>query len=227
MLDFHCHILPCMDDGADSVKTSIEILEEEEKQGVDTLVLTSHFYPMEEDIDEYLDRREKAYLEILKNYQGKITLLKGAEVYYYRGIANSNEIDKLCVENTDLLLLELPFFKKVDLRELCQLNSKLQVVLAHIERYVDIYSYKEIENLALENIYLQSNAEVFNEKDFSKIRKLLENGYIKFIGSDAHDLKNRKPLLNTARIFIENRYSKEFYQNFVSESKEILGDRKV
>ena len=43
-IDFHCHILPKMDDGSDSINTSLAMLRAEHTQGVNRVVLTPHFY---------------------------------------------------------------------------------------------------------------------------------------------------------------------------------------
>ena len=45
MIDFHTHILPGMDDGCKSVAESLWMLRQEQQQGVDTVVLTPHYYP--------------------------------------------------------------------------------------------------------------------------------------------------------------------------------------
>ena len=44
MTDLHTHILPEMDDGAESVEMSLDMLRMERDQGVDAVVLTPHFY---------------------------------------------------------------------------------------------------------------------------------------------------------------------------------------
>ena len=60
MIDFHCHILSKMDDGSDSINTSLAMLREEHTQGVNRVVLTPHFYCEEESIEAFLQRRKKA-----------------------------------------------------------------------------------------------------------------------------------------------------------------------
>ena len=43
MTDLHCHVLPFVDDGSDSVENSISMIEEAVRQGVKNLVLTPHY----------------------------------------------------------------------------------------------------------------------------------------------------------------------------------------
>lgn len=44
MIDFHTHILPGIDDGAKSLEESLSLLKMEQEQGVDTIVLTPHYF---------------------------------------------------------------------------------------------------------------------------------------------------------------------------------------
>ena len=44
MTDQHTHILPGMDDGSRSPEMSLELLRAEAAQGVDTVILTPHYY---------------------------------------------------------------------------------------------------------------------------------------------------------------------------------------
>ena len=44
MIDIHTHILPHFDDGAKNSDMSAAMLKAEAGQGVDTVVLTSHYY---------------------------------------------------------------------------------------------------------------------------------------------------------------------------------------
>ena len=48
MTDLHTHILPGMDDGAQSVEDALQLLRMEKQQGVDTVALTPHYYGEEE-----------------------------------------------------------------------------------------------------------------------------------------------------------------------------------
>ena len=62
MIDLHTHILPKMDDGASSSDLSLEMLRMEAEQGVDTVVLTPHFYREKEDPSSFLQRRASSSL---------------------------------------------------------------------------------------------------------------------------------------------------------------------
>ena len=67
----------------------------------------------------------------------------------YGGLSENNDLEKLCIEGTDLLLLELPFpaWNKWHIQEVYNIIAKQDVtpVMAHIERYLN--KPKEIEKL--------------------------------------------------------------------------------
>ena len=48
MIDWHCHILPNMDDGSRDVAESISLINMQREQGIGTIVATPHFYANDE-----------------------------------------------------------------------------------------------------------------------------------------------------------------------------------
>ena len=66
MTDLHTHILPGMDDGAKTPEESLQMLRMERDQGVDTVVLTPHFYRDREWPERFLARR-RASAEALRD----------------------------------------------------------------------------------------------------------------------------------------------------------------
>ena len=90
------------------------------------------------------------------------------------------------------LLLEMPFYAWPEsiwdtLYLLCDL-ADIQIVLAHAERY----PAENIEKLICESVPLQLNAECLT-KPLKRKRYLewIENGYVKYLGSDIHMLGDR------------------------------------
>ena len=58
------------------------------------------------------------------------------------------------------------------------------------------------------NLLIQCNAEFFIEKTRSKAVKLLKKGRIDLLGSDSHNLDDRRPNLNEALAIIEKHDKK-------------------
>ena len=60
MIDFHSHILPGIDDGSPDVETSLRMVESMQRQGIDTICATSHFYATQRSPQRFLFRRQEA-----------------------------------------------------------------------------------------------------------------------------------------------------------------------
>ena len=64
MIDIHTHILPNIDDGADSLEEAYEMALMAVRSGVEALVTTPHSYQGADFWDDELKRQEKAFLEL-------------------------------------------------------------------------------------------------------------------------------------------------------------------
>ena len=105
IIDFHSHIMPAFDDGAKDAKMSIAMLQKSMDQGVETVVSTSHCYPMSgRDITEFTDKRQTAYnvlMEAVKADNAEIPkLVPAAEVHLSCDIASLKGIEQLCIGDT-------------------------------------------------------------------------------------------------------------------------------
>lgn len=217
MIDFHCHILPGIDDGSDSPETSLQMLTREREQGVELVCLTPHFYADYTTPERFLRHRAgalRALREIMAASGEAFPPLRlGAEVRFFDGISNASALDELCLEGTNLLLLEMPFTSWSDrmvseVEDLCRRG--LQPVAAHIERYFGLASKKTMQRFLSLDILVQSNAEFFLSRRTSrKALRMLRDEQIHFLGSDAHNLTSRAPNLGDAWSLIGRRLGAE------------------
>ena len=213
MLDFHSHFLPKMDDGSKSTEMSMEMLRSSRKQGVTTIVSTSHFYGTDESPERFLRRRQHAFEKLrplLTDRHPEIYL--GAEILYYPGISHSDSISDLRIQGTDLLLIEMPFVSWSDriFEELItlQYNQNLRVVLAHVERYQSIQKRDIYARLFEQPFYFQCNAGAFTSRRSRKLAlKMIDNDLLHFIGTDCHNTDHRPPNMEEARKMIEKKLS--------------------
>ena len=111
IVDFHSHILPGIDDGSESLKESIAMLQMEAAQGICHVVATPHFYPRYETPEAFLqkrDRAEAALLAAMKKVPDLPRISVGAEVYYFRGISESDFLPQLTIRGNQCILIEMP-----------------------------------------------------------------------------------------------------------------------
>ena len=146
LIDFHTHILPAIDDGSKTLEQSLEMLKDLKSQGVETVVLTPHYFHDEQSLDEFLEKRDKKYEELKKAAKGDQypKLRIGAEVMLDYSLANSKDIDRLCIEGTNFLLLEMPYTlwssNHMDCINQILAEYNIVPVIAHIDRYLKLHN---------------------------------------------------------------------------------------
>ena len=222
MIDWHSHILPGMDDGSRSIEESLAMLDALREQGVDHVIATPHFYANDEAVDAFLERRAQSQ-ELLREAccEKSLRILCGAEVRYYPGIARMKELERLRIQSTKLLLLEMPMAKWTEytVRELIELagSGEVTVVMAHMERYMPLQNRGVWEKLCDHGLLIQVNASFFGGLgNRHKAWKLLDAGRIHMIGSDCHNMTTRPPRIGDAY----ERIRRKFGDSYVSQMNE-------
>lgn len=199
MIDFHTHILPCVDDGSQSLKESLSLIREEGRQGIKAVVMTPHFYANENSPSTFLQRRDRAWRQLAPYLWPELPdVYLGAEVQYFEGICAVEDIHHLRIVGTEYLLLEMPFARWSErmIEDVLELNEhyETQVVLAHIERYLAFNEEKVWKQLRNYGVLMQSNVSFFeNWKTKHRAMSMLKRGDINLLGSDCHNMKTRRP----------------------------------
>lgn len=189
--DYHCHILPGVDDGVQTLDEALRILAFYEKAGVKEVWFTPHIM---EDTPNTTAHLRQCFSNLLQAYEGNMVLQLSAE----------NMLDALFeerLEKGDLLplgekgnslLVETSFFNPpINLLDiLARIRTKgYYPVLAHPERYVYM-DYAGYEFLKQNGIYFQLNlfslTGAYGTDALKKARSLLKNGLYDMAGSDVH-----------------------------------------
>lgn len=234
-IDFHSHILPKMDDGSSGTQESIKMLQLLAKSGVERVVLTPHFYRQNEDISSFLERRQQSYerlLEVVKGTDGLPGLALGAEVYFYPSLSKDSDFEKLCIEGTDCVLLELPFERFYDsfFSSFSSFMNRCgtKIILAHAERYFRFGNTAEDLKRLMENgnMTCQMNCSSIAEAGIFKVKNLTEmilNGMVSIIGTDAHNLSDRPPMYAKAESVIRKKCGNDAFERICENSEKIFG----
>ncbi|MBO5460197.1 MAG: capsular polysaccharide biosynthesis protein [Ruminococcus sp.] len=222
LTDYHCHVLPGIDDGAETPEISERMLDMMKMQDVGRVILTPHFYPhRESSVEDFLKKRANAFAKI--SHGTKFEFHLGAEIAIERGISDISGIEQLAVEGTNLMLLELPFsgYGRWVLDEIHNLKcAGIVPVLAHIHRYIGIYSKSELDEILNTDAIFQVNAEAFSSfRERRFVKRLIRSGAKVVFGSDAHNLSDRKPNFD----FLKRKVKDEI----ICLSDEILGQHIV
>lgn len=232
MIDLHNHIIPGVDDGADSVETSVKMLELAKKCGTKTIFATPHYYR---------GRFEAEYSDILNHLKSingivdGIEILPGQEIFIDRYTLKAYEEGKIGTLNgTRYMLLELPFTKlnTIELDIIYELRIKgIVPIIAHPERYSYIIQKpSNINSLIEEGCLFQINSGsiegLLGKEIKSTAETLIQNGICSFIASDAHNANNRCPGLNRTYEYL-NKKNPNIIQSIINNSKLLLNNEEI
>ncbi len=197
-IDYHSHILPGIDDGAENVEKSMLLIKKAKKYGVKEIYATPHCYLHKTNVESFCAKRQQA-LDAIENIGSEIPVKLGAEILLIPGLHNLSEIDKLCMPDGNNILLELPlteslitepYFITVE-----QLKKRFGIVMAHPNRYSDFVVGQMLEIGAV----LQINSDdVCIGKERKRIIKWIDRDCVYAIGSDVHRNKGSYRRFNKA-----------------------------
>ena len=222
--------MPSVDDGAKSLDESLEILNQMKADGITDVIATPHFYADSDNLEDFKARTQAAFNSLTSVTKGKELprIMLGSEVLYYRGIGSTETVREFCLNGSSYLLLELTDRCITDslFSDIYKLRNNLGItpIIAHLERYYKSPNYKKLLAFTKkENILAQVNASSFFIKSLSKTaEKLTENGYINFIGTDAHSPDNRPPVMRQALTYISEHLGSKYASGFIRNSRLLL-----
>lgn len=217
--DLHMHVVPGIDDGSRSLEESIGMLTISELQGVTDVFCTSHNgYSLEEGL-KYVETFSKLKKEVLKR-DIKVRLHKGCEVLcageYIDDIVYGLNIGAFAtLGNTKYVLTELYSNAKLDealfIVDTLKKNG-YKPIIAHMERNYNIIGLSVntlIQSGAM--IQINPNRVAYDGGEIEKrARELLQKRYVHFIGSDAHRIDNRTPIIRAGIQYILENTDSEY-----------------
>lgn len=222
MIDLHCHYLPFVDDGADSLQEAVALATASCFDGIRHAVLTPHVFPGQWDnTASTLAAAFRAFRAMLRTSNLEFDVSLGGEV---RLLPESLELaarDELPTPGTweggRVLLLELPDANiPAGTQQAIEflLARGYRPMIAHPERNKDVMrDPRKILPLVNQGCLLQLTAASvvgqFGPQAHKTALQLLDAGIATVIASDAHNLAHRPPRMGLARAVLEGRYGAE------------------
>ena len=232
VIDFHSHILPGIDDGSASLEESIALLRMEAEQGVRHVVATPHFYARYDSPDRFLEKRDRAEAALrqeMEKHPGLPEVTVGAEVYFFRGMSQSEFLPRLTIGSENCVVVEMPHgpWKDDVCRELTAIweDRRILPIIAHIDRYIRPFHTHGIPKLLRQlPVFVQANADFFLERSTASMAlKMLKTDQIQLLGSDCHDLEDRKPNLGAAVQQIRRKLGDRVLDTIAEYERKVLG----
>ena len=88
LIDIHSHILPLVDDGAESVEMALLMLKKAAEEGIEKIILTPHQKPDRRCVTpEGILRRMEELRELAGKEKIPVQLYPGNEIFYRHGLA--------------------------------------------------------------------------------------------------------------------------------------------
>lgn len=192
MTDWHCHILPGVDDGVQSMEESLEILRRYEEAGIREVWLTPHIM---EDIPNTPEKLRGRFAELQEAYKGGIKLHLAAENMMDNLFQERLEAGELLPigDKGNTLLVETSYFSApMHLFETLEAIKRKGYfpLLAHPERYNyinDFATYRRMRDMGvLFQVNLMSVCGHYGPMVRDKALKLIDEGMVNRFGSDLH-----------------------------------------
>lgn len=221
--DVHMHIVPKIDDGATSLEMSLDMLKMAYEQGVRNIFCTSHNGYSIEETEKY--KAQFMMLQMCAKMQfSDLNLHMGCELLcageYMEDILFGLESGVfLSLGNTKYVLTEL--YPDVTPDEAEKVVASLTgagrlPILAHFERYPDLFCGNCIEKLIELGAKIQVNLYSLQEESMSEIknraRYLIENELAHFVGSDSHQLNHRPPKYENGIKYLYENCEREYFE---------------
>ncbi|MBU0673338.1 MAG: hypothetical protein KJ950_01690 [Proteobacteria bacterium] len=197
MIDIHCHILPGVDDGPESLEQSLAMARLAVADGITTIVATPHLLgivPTAETIRTKVDLLNREIMTAGMT----LTILPGTEVF---ASASPAQLNDRTINHTRYLLVEFPLTHlPANARQLL-FNLKVHEflpIVAHPERIPSIIAKPDLLD-DFQETSLQITAGSLTGRFGPYVQQcaetLLKKGLVTCIASDAHSAHHRRPRL--------------------------------
>jgi protein-tyrosine phosphatase len=212
MIDLHCHLLPGIDDGPDTLEGALELARLAVKNGITHATVTPHIHP---------GRYENTLLSITTVFRAFAAALASEDIALELGMAGEVRVSPEILPMVEqglipflgewrgkpVMLLELPHSHVPpgsDKLVRWLLDRNIQPMIAHPERNKGVMRSLDkiqpfVELGCLFQLTAMSVAGRFGEGAERRACDLLEMGVVTIIASDAHNVNHRPPDLEPGR----------------------------
>ena len=207
MIDLHSHILPGIDDGAKTLEESLEMARIAVQDGITVMACTPHIYPGLYMNDKASIQAARDALQLsLNQHSIGLELVIGADVHFVPGLLEGLRTGVVPTLNGDTryLLLEPshhhapPRFEELVFNIIA---SGYTPVITHPERLIWIEdNYPVFGRLVHQGAWMQVTAGALTGKFGHRAKywgeRLIGDGLIHILATDAHSTGRRKPVLS-------------------------------
>jgi protein-tyrosine phosphatase len=225
LIDLHCHLLPGVDDGASDLSASLAMAKSSVAQGVTVVACTPHILPgLYQNCGPDIRRATAALQNALIEAGIPLRVVTGADVHMAPDfIAGLRSGRLLSLADSRYVLVEPPHHTAPPQLEEFFFNLVVAgyvPILTHPERLSWVPSrYETIKRLVLGGAWMQitsgSLAGAFGRNALYWAHRMLDEGFVHLIATDAHDVERRIPDLAAGRELAAKRVGAQEAEHLV------------
>jgi protein-tyrosine phosphatase len=220
MIDIHHHLLPGLDDGAKDLQTSIAMARIAARDGITHVVCTPHASSQYQYDPQIVDIKLQELRVELEAEEIPLTLAKACDFHLnYDNVEDAlAHPHRYTINGKNYLLVELPDHgipPTLD-RTLYQLRQAGMVpILTHPERNQTLQrDMRRLASWMESGLLLQvTTSSVLGQMGRTAEKmahKLLEDRWVHFLATDAHNLTSRPPKMQEAKQYVSSHHSPEY-----------------
>lgn len=226
--DVHCHYMPGVDDGAKTEEITSSMLELAQDEGIRYIILTPHY--REPFFTTPSDKIEEGYRKVKRIASAlnpKMKIFLGNEVHYHPDILQWLREGKVhTMADSDYVLVEFSTGEEFGTIQKCicsMISEGYRPIIAHVERCAAFMGKMENIEQAIDlGAYIQVNAGSFTgEGGFAAkrfVKKLAKERLLDFVGSDAHDISERKPRMKKCAAILKKINGLDYAKQILFEN---------
>ena len=225
MIDLHCHILPGIDDGAPDLETSLSMARIAVDDGIAVTACTPHMMP------GYYDNTSEGIRTAVEALQAELVkadiplrLVTGADVHLITGLAGALKRDeRLTLADTRYFLFEPPHNtappRMAEAVFDC-MAAGFHPIITHPERLRWIEEHYALMGQLVEaGAWMQLTAGSvtgrFGKRTQYWAERMLDEGLVHILATDAHNLRSRAPVLSEAVHAVAQRLGQQAADDMV------------
>ncbi|MDD5849407.1 MAG: protein-tyrosine-phosphatase [Firmicutes bacterium] len=227
--DMHCHIIPQVDDGSESMEMSLAMLHIAAEQNIETIILTPHNKGGHRNVSPAgIDRRIGQLEQASKEEGLSLLFYPGNEILYDSTVPDRLNAGQIAtMAGSDYVLIEFkPWEEYSYIRDAFRTISYegYRPILAHCERYECFLKDRDlVEDLVRAGVLIQLNAEdcvprFSNRKVNRFCHALLAEELVSFIGTDAHKDEGRTPMMLLCYEALSKKLDPDYVRELMREN---------
>ncbi|GEN30147.1 protein-tyrosine phosphatase [Cerasibacillus quisquiliarum] len=232
MIDIHSHILPGVDDGAQTEIDSIEMAHAAVQQGIHTIIATPHHMNGQyENEKQSIIKHVELLNELLESENIPLTVLPGQEIRIYGELLEDLQQGTIqSLNNTKYIFIEFPSGHVPRYAE--QMLFDIQVagyipIIVHPERNRELSEqpnklYEFVRKGALTQVTAASVIGKFGKTIQKFTEQIIEANLAHFIASDAHNTTSRGFCMKEAYQEIEKLYGLDMTYMFLENGEYLI-----